>query len=268
MFIESLGDDPSSLRACSLVSSTFRHFCSPILYRNIGLDHEKTVDAFIQDGPRSDLLQHIKSLSLTCDGFWIGIHLRKPHRILDVALRKASLDTLRLHNVQFQVEPLAASTFSKLSTVTTLILQDCRFGIFRDFVSFIRGFPRCEVLRLRGCDWIRRAELELMEPGGLPSYDVAPVHLEITSAPIPYGYGEYRDQGRIVGMPWLDLTGLKSFTYTIEDAEPVLEKITACELLEEIDVDLSHPESRDFGGCNSVLPLSNPEVAETIEISD
>lgn len=64
MFIESLGEDLRSLRACSLVSSVFRHFCSPILYRDIALDRKEKVDDFIQVGERSDSLQHIKSLSL------------------------------------------------------------------------------------------------------------------------------------------------------------------------------------------------------------
>ena len=268
MFIESLEDDQSSLRACSLVSSTFRHFCNPILYRDIELDREETVDAFIQDGARSDFLQHIKSLSLTYYGFMSKAHRHKPNRILHVALRKASLDALRLHKIHFQAEPFAASIMSKLSTVTVLVLHGCLFEGICDFISFIRCFPRCEVLRLRGCHWIPRAK---PESGGQPSYDVAPTHLEITNTSIPYGRSDYRDQGGIVGMAWLDLTGLKSFTYTFEDdipSERVFGGVAASEHLEEINVAIARSEPRDSGECDSVSWSSNAEVVETIEISD
>ena len=109
MFIESLvGEDQHSLRACSLVSSAFRHFRSPILFRGIVLDSKKKVDIFIQVGERFDSLQHAKSLDLTYYGLGTKAKLCNPYRALDGLSRKASLETLRLHRIQFHPEPPAA----------------------------------------------------------------------------------------------------------------------------------------------------------------
>lgn len=249
MFIESLGEDLHTLRACSLVSSVFRHFCSPILYRDIVLNRKEKVDTFIQIGDRSNSLHHTKSLSLAYYGFETKAHLRKPRKILDVISRKASLETLRLYRVQFHAEPFTTSVLSKLSTVTALDLQECRFGGFEDFVSFIRCFPRCDILRLRGCTWIHNEHARL-KFRGLPTYDLAPTCLEITGASMVEWGEEFCDQGKIVGMVWLDLAGLKSFTYVIENdtvSEPVLEQIAGCKLLEEIDIALSYSGGLSFG---------------------
>ena len=207
------------------------------------MDSDEKVSTFIQMGERSDALQYVKSLSLT--------NLSEPHRILDTISRKASLETLCLHRAEFHVEPLAASLLSRLSTVTVLVLRECRFGGFKDFVSFIRCFPLCEVLRLRACTWTRYKDAKL-KFGGVRVHDIAPVHLEITNN-FPMEQGEeYYDQGRIVGAAWLGLGGLKSFTYPFwgETATKLmLERIAACELLEEIDLDIPHSVRRSFGEC-------------------
>ena len=93
MFIESLvGEDQHSLRACSLVSSAFRHFHSPILFRGIALDSKKKVDIFIQVGERFDSLQHTKSLDLTYYGLGTKAKLCNPYRTLDVPLEGISRD--------------------------------------------------------------------------------------------------------------------------------------------------------------------------------
>ena len=262
MFVESLGEDMCTLRVCSLVSSVFRHFCSPILYRDIVLDRKGKVDTFIRMGGRSNSLQHTKSFSLTYNGFETKAHLGKLRRILDIISRKASLQTLHLHRVQFHTELLSASLFSKLSGVIVMVLQECHFGGFEDFVSFIRCFPRCEVLRLHGCGWIRNGEHVKLKFRGLPAYDLALVHLEITDTIIAEWGEEFCDQGKIVGMVWLKLTGLKSFTYVIGDQTAwgaVLEMISACELLEEIDVTLVYPGGHSFGERKNrlILTLSN-----------
>lgn len=56
-------------------------------------------------------------------------------------------------------------------------------------------------------------------------------------------WGEERcNQWGIIGMTWLDLTGLKSFTCVVGDgtgSELLLEEISACELLDEITVSFS-----------------------------
>jgi len=260
MFIEALGEDQLSLRACSLVSSVFRHLCGPILHRDIALDREDKVDTFIQFGERSDILQHVKCLSLT--------NPSKPHGILDTVSRKASLETLCLYRVMFHVEPLTAPLLSGLSTVTVLVLRGCRFREFEDFVSFIRCIPLCEVLRLRGCTWIQHEDTN-SKLRSLPAYDIAPVHLEIMNFTTEWSE-EYCDQGKIFGAAWLGLTGLKSFTYTIgheAGSEPVLERIAACELLEEIDIALSLSTRRNVGECELSLWLSDPELGELTEIS-
>jgi hypothetical protein len=250
MFIESLGEDLRTLRACSLVSSVFRHFCSPVLYRDIVLDQKGKVDTFLRMGGRSNSLQHTKSLRLSYYGFGTKTHLGKLHRILDIISRRASLETLRLRQVQFQAELLSASLFSKLSGVTGLVLQECHFGGFEDFVSFIRCFPRCEVLRLHSCGWIQNGEHAKLKFRGLPAYELTPARLEITDTIVAEWGEEFRDQGKIIGTVWLNLTGLKSFTYVIGDQTAwgtVLEQIAACELLEEIDVTLVYPGSHGFG---------------------
>ena len=250
MVIESLGEDLYTLRACSLVSSVFRHFCSPILYRIILLDRREKVDTFIQTGGGSNALQHAKSLSLTYHELGTKPQHRKPHRILDIISRKASLETLRLHRVQFHTEPLTESLFSRLSGVTTLALQDCHFGGFEDFVSFIRCFPRCEILRLHGCGWTQSSEHIKHKFRDLPTYDISPTHLEIADTTMMEWGEQFRHQGKIIGMAWLSLTGLKSFTYMIRDetaSEGVLEHIAACQLLEEIDVALLYPGGHNHG---------------------
>ena len=145
MFIESLGEDLPTLRACSLVSSVFRHFCSPVLYRDIGLDCKEKADTFLQIGDRSDSLRHTKSLSLSL-GYTHGGH---PCGILTTISRKAPLETLRVYQVRFHGESLT----TPLPDVTVLVLRECQFGMFKDFVTFIRCFPRCETLRLHGCSW-------------------------------------------------------------------------------------------------------------------
>jgi len=272
MFIESLGEDPDDqqfLFACSLVSSVFRHLCGPILYQGIVLDREEKVDDFIQFGERSECLQYVKSFTL--------IDLKgpsqRPHIILATILRKASLEILRLHQVFFYAESLTAPLLSRLSTtVTMLVLRECRFGEFEGFVSFIRRFPLCEVLRLRGCTWmIRRGEDAKPKFGSLPAYDIAPVHLEVANTFISQWGEECCDQGEILGTAWLGLAGLKSFTYAIGGearSELALGKVTGCELLEEIDVAISYSVRRDFGECESSPPSFHPELGELIEISD
>jgi len=250
MFIETLGEDLRTLRACSLVSSVFHHFCSPILYRDLELNHKGKVDTFIRMGERSKSLQHTKSFTLTYYRYKTKAHVGKLHRILDIISRRASLETLHIRRVQFHAEPLPASLFTKLGGVTALVLQECHFGGFEDFVSFIRCFPRCEVLRLHACGWIQDDEHANLRFSGLPAYDLAPVRLEITDTIVAEWGEEFRDQGKIIGTAWLDLVGLKSFTYVIGNRTTwgaVLEQIAACELLEEIDLTLVYPGGHSFG---------------------
>jgi len=267
MFIESLGEDPDdqrSLFACSLVSSWFRHLCGPVLYREIVLDRWEQVDNFIEFGERSDALQYVKSFTLASSN--------RPHKILPTISRKASLETLRLRQAMFYGEPLTASLLSGLSTVTALILRDCRFWEFEDFVFFIRCFPLCRVLRLRACTWTRRGDAT-SEVRNLPAYNVAPVHLEITKNSRSKRDGGYCDQNKVLGAAPLGLARLRSFTYEVvvgvgPGSELVLEKIAGCELLEEIEVVISHSVGHGFGERESSPRLFNPELAELIEISD
>ena len=230
------------------MSSVFRHFCRPILYRDIVLDRREKLDSFLQFGDRSDSLIHAKSLSLTYFGFETKAHLRKPRKILEIISRKTSLETLRLHRVQFHAETFTAQLLSKLGSVAALALRECRFGGFEDFVTFIRCFPRCQVLRLHRCTWIR--EFPKFRLRNVLTYDLAPAHLEITStSTTEWGEG-FCDQGRIVGMSWLNLAGLKSFTYVIEEdtvSGPVFDQIAACEFLEEMDLSVNYPGGHDFG---------------------
>ena len=134
--------------------------------------------------------------------------------------------------------------------MTALVLQECHFGGFEDFVSFIRCFPRCEVLRLHACGWIQDDEHANLRFSGLPAYDLAPVRLEITDTIVAEWGEEFRDQGKIIGTAWLDLAGLKSFTYVIGNRATwgaVLEQIAICELLEEIDLTLVYTGGHSFG---------------------
>lgn len=230
------------------MSSVFRHFCSPFLYRDIVLDCKEKVDTFLQLGERSRSIIHTKSLSLTYYGFETRAHQRKPRKILEIISRGASLETLRLRRVQFHAETFAPSLLSRLGSVTVLTLHDCRFGGFEDFVSFIRCFPRCDVLRLHCCTWTR--ELPRLRFRGLPAHDLALVHLEITSTSRVEWGETLCDQRLIVGTAWLDLSGLKSFTYTAEEdamSELVLERIAACEFLEELDLSVNRPGAHGFG---------------------
>lgn len=250
MFIESLGEDLRTLRACSLVSSVFRHFCGPILYRDIELNHKGKVDTFIRMGGRSNSLQYTKSFTLIYYRYKTKTHVGKLHRILDIISRRASLETLRIRRVQFHAEHLPASLFTKLSGVTMLVVQECHFGGFEDFVSFIRCFSRCEVLRIHACGWIQDDENAKLRFGGLTAYDISPSRLEITDTIVAEWGEEFRDQGKIVGTTWLNLAGLKSFTYVIGNRTTwgaVLEQIAACPLLEEIDLTLVYPGGHSFG---------------------
>jgi hypothetical protein len=256
LFIESLGEDLPSLRACSLVCRVFHHFCSPILHQSIELDRKEKLDTFLQFGERSDCLIHTKSLGLTYNGFEAKAHLRKPRKILEIFSRKASLETLRLHRIQFRAETFTGSLLSKPSTVRVLILQECNFGGFEDFVTFIRSFPRCQVLCFRRRTWIR--EPPKLRFSGSPVYDLYPTHLEITTTSTPEWIESCCDHGKIVGMPWWNLTGLKSFTYQIEEdtvSGPVLERIATCEHLEETDMALSSSGGHAFGEGTPLLQL-------------
>jgi hypothetical protein len=240
------------------VCRVFRHFCLPNVYRNITLDCKEKLDTFFKIAERSDALIHTKSLSLTYYGFDAKAHLRKPRRILDIVSRKASLEALRLHRVQFHADTFPASLLSKLSAVKVLTLQECHFGGFEDFVTFVRSFPSCQVLRLHRRTWIREPPKPRFR--GSPAYDLALTHLEITSTSKPEWGESFCNHGKIVGMPWLNLTGLKSFAYVIEEdtvSAPVLEHIANCELLEEMDMALSSPGGHDFGERTPLLQLSN-----------
>ena len=75
------------------------------------------------------------------------------------------------------------------------------------------------------------------------------------------------DQGRIVGMPWLDLTGLKSFTYAIQDdttSGPLLGRIITCGLLEEVDLSLVYHIAHSFGKQKRSLALVVRPLTEFI----
>ena len=227
--------------------SVFRHFCSPLLYQDIELDDEEKLESFIQLGEHSDSLMHIKSLSLTYSGFETPKYLRQPHRILDIISFKTSLETLRLHHVQFQEEPFMAQLLFRLRTVIVLDLQQCCFGGFEDFVSFIRCFPDCLILRLRSCTWAR--DPRNLKFRGLPAYGLSPTRLEITMSPGAWGR-RYFDQGTIVGMPWLNLTCLESFAYVIPGiaaSAPVMSHVANCETLDEVDIGVSFFVKHDFG---------------------
>jgi len=191
MFIEALAEDQDSLRACSLVSSVFRHLCGPILYRKIALNREEKVDTFIQFGERSDILRYVKSFTITI--------MKAPHGILDRISRKAFLEILCIHWALFRPETLTAPLLSRLGTVTVLTLKRCRFREFEDFVSFIRCFPLCKMLHLHGCAWTRHTGAKLDPAGRLPVHDITLAHLEVTNDFGP-GWGrDYCDQGDIVG---------------------------------------------------------------------
>ena len=250
LIIESLGKDVPSLRSCSLVSSIFRHFCSPLLYRDIELDCEEKLESFIQLGEHSGSasLVHVKSLSLTYSGFETPEHLRQPHRILEIISFKTSLETLRLHHVQFQEEPFTAQLLSRLCTVIVLVLEECCFEGFEDFVSFIRCFPRCQVLRLHSCTWAR--DPQNLKFRGLPAYDLSLTRLVITRSPGQFRGRRFFDQGTIVGMPWLDLSGLKSFAYVISGttvSAPVVSHVATCETLEDLDIGVALFVKHEFG---------------------
>ena len=226
------------------------------------MDRGEKVDTFVQFGELSESLQYVKSLILT--------DLNAPHGILDTISRKASLETLDLRQVEFYVEPLTTPPLSVLRTVTVLILRECRFGRFEDFVSFIRCFPLCEVLRLRGCTWLDHEVTKLKSEGPAANY-IAPAHLEITNNFATEWGDEYCDQGGIIRAARLDLTGLKSFTYTFEgeaQTKVMLENIAACDLLEEIDLTIPYSVRRDFGECEHSSYFFNPEFVESIDISD
>jgi len=173
---------------------------------------------------------------------------------------------LGLNRVMFYSESLTVSLLSRLSNVTVLVLRKCRFEEFWDFVSFIRCFPLCEVLCLRGCTWTGRRDAK-SEVRSLPAYDVAPVHLEITNNSVPEWGEEYCNQSEILGAASLDLACLKSFTYGV-GAGLVLEKVAGCGLLEEIDVALPNSICCEFGECEPSSWSFGPELVVLIEISD
>ena len=241
------------------MSSVFRHFCSPVLYRDIGLNSKEKVFTFLQIGNRSDSLQHTKSFGL--------IHAYDVNPILERISRRLSLETLRLHRVQFHGRLLTAPSSFKFSDV--LILRECHFAKFEYFVTFIRCFLRCETLSLHGCSWVQgsyshaepntvgkvstRLQLllglfstfdtdtswrinsrsakrsnvsttgllvrmigtELSCSGSLQAYPpltLPPTHLEITNATTKKWGEEFSEQGKYIGMAWLNLTDLKSST--------------------------------------------------------
>ena len=243
-----------------------------MLYRNVMLDSEEKVDAFIQTGGRSNSLRHTQSFSLIYDGFEAKAHLFNPRVMLDTISQKAPLEALSLRQVLFHREPLTAPLFPKFYDVTTLVLQECHFGGFEYLASFIRCFPRCEVLCLRGCSWIQSGDDTKQKFGGSPTYDLAPTRLEITDTIFEEWGQQFYDQGGVVGTAWLDLTGLKSFTYVIGSEEAsgaVLEHIAACELLEEIDVGFFNPGSRGTGKQQSPPPdRLCPDFVRLPEVSD
>jgi len=107
--------------------------------------------------------------------------------------------------------------------------------------------------------------------GSTRVYDIAPVHLEITNH-FPAAWGErHCVQGEIIGATWLDLIGMKSFTYAVGGEtvpELVLERIVACGLLEGIGIALSRSACRDLGECELSPSSVNLEFVELIGISD
>ena len=260
LIVDELRDDTPALRGCSTVSSLFYHFCKRHLYRSINLDTPDKVDGFILASVKDadlQILRYTHTLSLGIAGVASWNYADKLVGVLGVFAKGASLKCLSLKEMKFTLVSRSnvaglIETLRILSrTVSKLQLCDCLFIRREDIETLFRSFPLCKSLRLRRCVW-QSAQLA-------PMFSSPPVHtvsldeLEITTRRTLPAY----DLSGIVEQDWLDITGLKSLTYSIIEhsmATKMFNAIQDCHP-ESLRISCRYKESYPFGNWSPIRNL-------------
>lgn len=235
LIVDQLCDDTPGLRACSTVSNLLYHFCKRHLYRSIVLDTPDKVDGFVLASRNSDLpaLRHAHTLSLGVAGMASWRYADKLVIALGVLAKRTSIKRLILKEMKFtlvspsNVDGLVEAAGILARTVSQLKLSDCLFVRREDVESLVRSFPLCKSLRLRRCSW---QSTELPQTfSSLPTHTVLLDELEITTRKTTPMY----DLSAIVEQQWLDITNLKSLTYSVLEHSPatkMLHAVKSCHL--------------------------------------
>lgn len=180
LVIDMLADDELSLRACSLVHSSWLARARHHLFHRVCINPAARGDAFrhlLQSNP--GLGKHVRELEIAGTAFAeaspIGIrwptlqqynpdrdsrHIPTPdcwlERVLPCPVEALSQVTrLKLTNLSISKELADVLEQYFSATVTTLILDVCRATTFRDFCELPRALRRTECLHLLDSHWLR-----------------------------------------------------------------------------------------------------------------
>ena len=257
IIVDELRDDTQALRACSIVSGLFYHFCKRHLYRSINLDTPDKVDGFVLASEDANLqvLRYTHTLSLGVAGMASWRYADKLVVVLGIFAKKASIQCLSLKEMKFtlvsrsNIASLVETTGVLSRTVSKIKLSDCLFIRREDIESLIRSFPLCKSLRLRRCSW-QSTQLAPMF-SSLPTHTVSLDELEITTRRTLSTY----DLSAIVEQDWLDIAGLKSLTYSVIEhsmATKMFNAVQDCHL-ENLRISCRYKESYTFGSLFSSL---------------
>lgn len=259
LIVDELRDDTPALRGCSTASSLFYHFCKRHLYRSINLDTPEKVDGFILSSAKDadlQVLRYTHTLSLGIAGVASWNYADKIVAVLGVFAKGSSLKHLSLKEMKFTLvsRPNVAGlietlrTFSR--TVSKLKLCDCLFMRREDIESLSRSFPLCKSLHLRRCAWQSAQLAPMFSPP--PTHMVSLDELEITTRRTLSAY----DLSGIVEQDWLDITGLKSLTYSVTEhsmATKMFNAVHNCHL-DSLRISCRNKESYPFGNW---FPICN-----------
>ena len=259
LIVDELRDDTPALRACSTATGLFYHFCKRHLYQSINLDTPGKVDGFIFASTKNanlQVLRYTHTLSLGIAGIASWRYADELVAVLGVFAKETSLECLSLKEMKFtlvsrsKVAGLIEAMRTLSRTVSKLCLFDCLFVRREDIESLFRTFPLCKSLRLRRCAW-QSAQLAPMFSSP-PTHAISLDELEITTRRTLSTY----DLSGIVEQDWLDITGLKSLTYSVTEhpmATKMFHAIRDCHL-ESLKISCPHKDSYPFGNW---FPIHN-----------
>jgi len=158
MILQYLVDSKETIRACSRAAREFRHVALSFLGRHLTINDVDRLEECTRM-TRKGAFQHIRSLDLGVDNknsileeYW-----KSYIAILGAFAQYRTLNRLWLSEVPFiflkqsQKKKVREAITTLGCTTTELGLYGCHFSSYEEMISFIRSFPVCIFLFVRGC---------------------------------------------------------------------------------------------------------------------
>jgi len=188
MIMETLRQDPDTIRACSLSARGFRSAAQSVLGRHISVNDLDRVKECVQLLGKSGF-QHVRSLSLgiTTKRMVLEEYWNDYLAILKVFAQRRCLVRLWLWEVPFfflqrqQRKRFREVVLALSSSISDLGLYGCHFSCYEEMVSFVRAFPYCDKLYIQDCVTGGQDSPE-NSFAGLPQYKLSIVDLDITAS--------------------------------------------------------------------------------------